>query len=161
MTSHDEVKGEGFEIIDHQQPEGRPDDAPRESAPGAQEHPAHPTGGPSTGSGSPPSTAEGLPRAKPTGGGLVSVDVYAILRISIAQLACIAWQMMGLQPDPFTNQLRKDLLQAKVAIDAAAALVDLLKPHVHGQEARDHQALLTDLRLNFVSHSGPEAAPTD
>jgi len=83
----------------------------------------------------------------------VSADVYSLLRISIVQLSTIAWQMMGLQPDPFTNQVRKDIVQARVAIDAAAALVDQLKPHLQGQEARDYQTLLTDLRLNFVSHS--------
>ncbi len=119
MTSHDEMHGEGFEIVDHEEPAKGEDQAPQE---GAQEQP-------------------------------ISVDVYAILKISIAQLANIAWQMMGLQPDPFTNQVRKDMVQARIAIDAATALAEQLKPHIHGQEMKDYQTLLTDLRLNFVSHS--------
>jgi hypothetical protein len=123
MSSQDEVKGDGFEIIDHKAP-------PAEASEEATE---------------PAAEAQGQP---------VSVDVYTLLRISIAQLASIAWQMMGLQPDPFTNQVRTDTDQARIAIDAAAALVDQLKPHLGGQEARDYQTLLTDLRLNFVSHSG-------
>ncbi len=82
------------------------------------------------------------------------LDVYAILRVSIAQLASIAWQLMGLQPDPFTDKIRKDLDQARIAIDATAALVEKLQPHLKGQEAKDYQSLLTDLRLNFVKQSG-------
>ncbi|UCC68445.1 MAG: DUF1844 domain-containing protein [Armatimonadota bacterium] len=85
------------------------------------------------------------------------LDVYAVLRISIAQLAGVAWQLMGLQPDPFTNKLRKDVDQARIAIDATAALVEQLQPNLRGQEARDYQTLLTDLRLNFVKQSGEEA----
>jgi hypothetical protein len=82
------------------------------------------------------------------------LDVYAILRVSIAQLASIAWQSMGLQPDPFTDKIRKDLDQARIAIDATAALIEKLQPHLQGQEAKDYQSLLTDLRLNFVKQSG-------
>ena len=83
------------------------------------------------------------------------LDVYAVLRVSIAQLNSIAWQLMGLQPDPFTNKIRKDMDQARIAIDATAALVEQLQPHLHGQEAKDYQSLLTDLRLNFVKQSEP------
>jgi hypothetical protein len=81
------------------------------------------------------------------------LDVYAVLRVSIAQLASIAWQLMGLQPDPFTNKIRKEMDQARIAIDATAALVEQLRPHLQGQEAKDYQSLLTDLRLNFVKQS--------
>ncbi len=81
------------------------------------------------------------------------LDVYAVLRISIAQLAGTAWQMMGLQPDPFTKEIHKDIPQARIAIDATEALIEKLKPHLQGQEARDYQTLLTDLRLNFVKQS--------
>ncbi len=128
MQSDHDVKGEGFEIVDHGEPRKPGDEQAGEAASGAAEKP-------------------------------VSVDVYTILRISIAQLAAMAWQMMGLQPDPFTNTVRKDTTQAKIAIDSAAALVDQLKPHIHGQEGRDYQTLLTDLRLNFVSHSQSDTAP--
>lgn len=84
------------------------------------------------------------------------LDVYAVLRISVAQLAGAAWQMMGLQADPFTKGIHKDIAQARVAIDATEALIEKLKPHLRGQEARDYQALLTDLRLNFVKQSAEE-----
>ncbi len=80
-------------------------------------------------------------------------DVYTVLRFCIAQLAAVAWQKMGLQADPLTNEVHKDLDQARLAIDCAAALMDKLQPHLEGQEARDYQSLLTDLRLNFLNQS--------
>jgi hypothetical protein len=90
---------------------------------------------------------------------LPPLDVYSFLRVSITQFNSMAWVMLGLQPDPFTNEVRKDLVQARVAIDTVAALVELLKPQLQPQEAKVYQTLLTDLRLNFVSHSGePEKA---
>jgi len=88
---------------------------------------------------------------------LEPLDVRHLLRITIAQLAAAAWQKMGLQPDPFTNTVVKDIEQARLAIDATTALVEKLLPHVRGQEARDYQSLLTDLRLNFVRQSGEQA----
>jgi hypothetical protein len=87
------------------------------------------------------------------------LDVYAVLRVSIAQLSGIAFQMMGLQADPITNKIRKDLEQARVAIDATASLVEKLLPHLEGQDARDAQNLLTDLRLNFIRQSGDDEKP--
>jgi hypothetical protein len=133
MSSQDEVKGEGFEIIGQEESKRR--------------------------RGEEAEVESGEPAAQPPDSSTpASVDVYTLLRISIAQLASIAWQMMGLQPDPFTNQVRKDINQARVAIDAAAALVEQLKPHLQGQEAREYQTLLTDLRLNFVSHSAEKPA---
>ena len=97
-----------------------------------------------------PETPADQPREEPQ---LAPLDVRTLLRLALAQLAAAAWQKMGLQPDPFTNTIVKDLEQARLAIDAAAALLEKLLPHLHGQEARDYQTLLTDLRLNFVKQS--------
>ncbi len=81
------------------------------------------------------------------------VEVYGVLRFCVAQLAAVAWQKMGLQADPLTNEVHKDVEQARVAIDATAALVEQLKPKLEGQELRDYESLLTDLRLNFLNQS--------
>jgi hypothetical protein len=118
-------------------PDAEPDRKPDE--PGAQ--------GADAGEAAADEEAE-LPQEPP-----LPLDVYAVLRVSIAQLASIAWQLMGLQPDPFTNKIRKEMDQARIAIDATAALVEQLRPHLQGQEAKDYQSLLTDLRLNFVKQS--------
>jgi len=143
MTSHDDLKGEGFEVIGHAEPK------PHEAA--EDEEKAAPAEEPEGEAPEPPAEETAEPQGK-----VMAIDVYSALRISIAQLAGVAWQMMGLQPDPFTNEIRKDTAQARIAIDAAAALVEQLKPHVQGQEARDYQNILTDLRMNFVSHSTDE-----
>lgn len=87
---------------------------------------------------------------------LEPLDVYALLRLTVAQLSAAAWQKMGFQPDPFTNALHRDIVQARVAIDCVGLLAEKLLPQLHGQEARDLQSMLTDLRLNFVRQSEEE-----
>jgi len=115
------------------------EDVPGEAAP--EEVPAETPAGEAPPEGPP---EEPLPKA----------DVYVLLQVSVMQFAALAWQKMGLRADPFTNQVEKDIEQARLAIDAVAALLDKLLPHLQGQQARDFQSLLTDLRLNFVRQAG-------
>jgi hypothetical protein len=89
---------------------------------------------------------------------LEPLDVYALLRVMVGQLSAAAWQKMGLQPDPFTNALHRDTEQARVAIDCVALIAEKLLPQLHGQEERDLQSMLTDLRLNFVRQSEGESS---
>ena len=84
------------------------------------------------------------------------LDVYMALQAAITQMSAVAWQMMGLQPDPFTGKVYKDAEQARIAIDTTAFLVEKMLPRLQGQEARDYQSLLTDLRLNFVRQASGE-----
>lgn len=144
MTPRKDIEGEGFEILDHEEPKPESaDDREGSAAPdagtAAEEVQAEEDAG---------ETVE-----EPSGE-VPSLDVYAVLRVSIAQLSGAAWQMMGLQADPLTGKVHADFEQARIAIDAAAALVEQLLPHVQGQEARDYRNLLADLRLNFVKQSG-------
>jgi len=143
VTSHDDLKGEGFEVLGHEEP--KPHEGAEEEEKGA------PAEEPEGEAPEPPAEETAEPHGK-----VRAIDVYSALRLSIAQLAGVAWQMMGLQPDPFTNEIRRDTAQARIAIDAAAALIEQLEPHIQGQEARDYQNILTDLRMNFVSHSTDE-----
>jgi hypothetical protein len=135
MASEENVKGEGFEILGHQPPASETEQPEAEQA--QPEAPAEEAAPP-----------EGEPAV------LQQIDVYAMMRVSLAQFAAVAWQKMGLQADPFTNQVDKDIEQARLAIDLVAVLVERLAPHLQGQEARDYQSLLTDLRLNFVKQAG-------
>jgi hypothetical protein len=57
---------------------------------------------------------------------------------------------MGLIPNPKTKQLEKDFDDAQLAIDAAAALAELLRPRVPDSDRREIETLVTNLRLNFV-----------
>jgi len=81
------------------------------------------------------------------------LNVYDVVSIMLEQMASIAWQKMGLHPDPITGQLSNDFVQAKVAVDAAAYLGSLLTPELDEEDRRRIQNLLTDLKVNFVQRS--------
>ena len=73
-----------------------------------------------------------------------------LVRWCVTLLATSAWQAMGLIPDPATHRVERNLDDARLAIDAAAALLDHLRPRLPDAEQREFETLLTNLRLNFV-----------
>jgi len=73
-----------------------------------------------------------------------------LARWCITLLATSAWQAMGLIPDPATHRVERNLDDARLAIDAAAALLQTLRPRLPDAEQREFDTLLTNLRLNFV-----------
>lgn len=79
--------------------------------------------------------------------------MYTLISVSVEQLASVAWQKMGLQSDPLTGKIEKDLSQARVAVDAVADLVRHLEPVLDEDDRRSVQNMLRDLRVNFVQHS--------
>jgi hypothetical protein len=92
------------------------------------------------------STAEPSPAAE----GAPLPDALALVTTCISLLAAKAWEAMGLVPNPQTKQIERKLDDAQLAIDAASALVDLVRPKVSDAERREIETLLTNLRLNFV-----------
>ncbi len=78
------------------------------------------------------------------------VDARAVVLTCISLLASKAWEAMGLVPDPATKKLERHLDEARLAIDAAAALVDMIKEQLQDRERRELETLLTNLRLNYV-----------
>lgn len=81
------------------------------------------------------------------------MSVYAVLAVMLDQMAGVAWQKMGLQPDPFTGTMVKDSAQARVAIDVVESLAKSLDPELGEEDKRQIQNLLRDLRVNFVEQS--------
>lgn len=79
-----------------------------------------------------------------------AVDVYGVLRYCIALLHSHAWQTMGLVPNPVTNQIERDLEQARVAIDCLGFLAEKLESKADAEERASLRGLLTDLRINFA-----------
>ncbi len=73
-----------------------------------------------------------------------------MLSIVLEQFASLAWSKLGLQPDPVTNRIAKDLDQARLAIDVVADLVKHLEPRLDEDDRRQLQSMLRDLRVNFV-----------
>jgi len=81
------------------------------------------------------------------------ISVYDILAILIEQLSAVAWQKLGLQHDPVTGTLSTDLVEAKVAIDVTANLVQQLESQLDEEDKRRVQSLVRDLRINYVQKS--------
>lgn len=81
------------------------------------------------------------------------LSVYSLLAASLDQFAGVAWQKLGLQPDPFTGTIEKDVAQAKVAIDVCAQLASHLEENLDEDDRREVHNLLRNLRLNYVEKS--------
>jgi hypothetical protein len=80
-------------------------------------------------------------------------DIYALLSAYAATLGSQAFVWMGLLKDPISGKVRKDMAQAKVAIDACEFLIGQIQPKLDEQESRELARMLSDLKVNFVSQS--------
>ena len=100
-----------------------------------------------------PAEAAEEPSVEDVAAGLPPVDVYSLLRSFIGLLGAQAWQWMGLIKDPSTGKIEKDMAQAKVAIDAVAALMAQIEAGLSPSESEELRAMLSDLRINFVRQS--------
>ncbi len=81
------------------------------------------------------------------------LSVYAVVTFMVDQMAAVAWQKLGLQPDMITGTLQKDLAQAKVAIDIATHLASFIEPQLDDEDRRRIHDLVRDLRLNYVERA--------
>lgn len=88
-------------------------------------------------------------------------EVYDLLALSLEQFAAMAWQKMGLHPDPITHKLETHLDQARLAIDIAAHLAQALEPKLDDSERRRVQSLMSDLRINYVRISQAAQKPQE
>jgi hypothetical protein len=84
---------------------------------------------------------------------LPPVDVYSLIRYFIGILSAQVWQWLGLVKSPITGNIERDLDQAKVAIDTISALVGQMSAKISPAEQAELQAMLSDLRINFVQQS--------
>jgi hypothetical protein len=64
-----------------------------------------------------------------------------------------AWIALGLVTDPVTNQIQKDLGEARSLIDATAALAEHAEAFVEEPVKRELRNLVATLRMNFVNQS--------
>jgi len=53
-----------------------------------------------------------------------------------------------LRVNPGTNELKKDLVKAHVAIDCIISLVDKMEPYIEDEEKERLRRLITDLQIN-------------
>jgi hypothetical protein len=66
------------------------------------------------------------------------------------QLAAVAWQKLGLQPDPMLGKVEQNLEEAKLAIDLTSHLASFLQPRLDEEDKRQMHNLIRDLRINYV-----------
>lgn len=84
------------------------------------------------------------------------LDVYSFLTVVIEQMAGVAWQKMGLHADPISGTTRRDMIQAKVAIDVVTDLCKYIEPQLDSEDRRQIENLKSDLRVNFVQKMAEE-----
>ncbi len=125
-------------------------DAGAAREPGAPRSESEPDAPDQTASQGPPPASGGAgPQAIPLGA-LPTADV---LVWNMSLLAGKAWEGMGLVPNPITNKVEKNLDEARLAIDAFAAIFDVLRLRIEEQTRREMETVLTNLRINFVEKS--------
>lgn len=74
-----------------------------------------------------------------------------VLKLHVFQLQGWAYIHLGLQAHPKTKKANKDMAQAKLAIDALSAMVEVLLPRLSPEEQRELKIMASDLKMNFVS----------
>lgn len=81
------------------------------------------------------------------------LSVYDFITVMVDQMAAIAWQKLGLQPDVMTGLIAGDMEQAKVAIDLTAHLASFIEPKLDDEDKRRIHGLVRDLRINYVERA--------
>jgi hypothetical protein len=78
------------------------------------------------------------------------IPVKDILLMYLYTLEGKAWAYMGLTSHPETGKPKKDLTEAKAAIDTIEALFKIVEEKLTPEEKKELQVQLTNLRLNFA-----------
>jgi len=78
------------------------------------------------------------------------VAVKEIILMYLYTLEGKAWAYLGLTSHPETGKPKKDLNEAKTAIDAIASLFKIIEDKLSPDEKKEIQVQLTNLRLNFA-----------
>ena len=84
---------------------------------------------------------------------LAALTTTDLVHSFLSLLALKAWEGMGLVPNALTGKTQKDIADARLAIDAYAAVFEILRSRVDEGPRREMENLLTTLRLNFVDKS--------
>ena len=82
-----------------------------------------------------------------------ALPIWQLLPLFIRILDSVAWQKMGLIVNPMTQEIEKDLVQARTAIDSYEALLGQLKEHLEPEAKKALESRLADLKLNFSTQA--------
>jgi hypothetical protein len=70
----------------------------------------------------------------------------------IQTLSSIAWQKMGLAPNPDGKE-EIDLNESKLAIDLSSSIFDVIKDSLDEDTKNNLSTLISNLKINFVEKS--------
>lgn len=84
---------------------------------------------------------------------LLPDSMEEILKLTLLQMQEWSYVYMGLRLNPKKKTITRDMRQAKMAIDSASSLVEILLPHISQAEQKELKVLVTDLRMNFIAKS--------
>jgi hypothetical protein len=81
---------------------------------------------------------------------LLPKDIYGFIKMYAGFLAGQAWIYLGLIINPATQNITKDLKQAKAAIDCLDALLTPMESFLTSQEATEFKSIVANLKLNYI-----------
>ncbi len=84
---------------------------------------------------------------------ITALPVWQIIPFFIRIFDQVAWQKMGLILNPMTQEIEKDLDQARAAIDSYEALLNQLGEHIEPDMRKALESRLSDLKLNFATQA--------
>lgn len=84
---------------------------------------------------------------------IAALPLWQILQVFVGIFDRVAWQRMGLVVNPQTQEIEKDMEQARIAIDCYEALLKHLADKVKPEVKQHLETRLTDLKLNFASQA--------
>ncbi|MEP6754670.1 MAG: DUF1844 domain-containing protein [Chthonomonadales bacterium] len=87
---------------------------------------------------------------------LPSLSIRDRLLMSIDILHQGSWISMGLVADPATGEMKRDLEQARIAIDCVGYLALKVDSQLDDHTRRELKNLVSDLQINFVQQSSHE-----
>jgi hypothetical protein len=122
--------------------------APRDVA-----EPTEPAAAPAGADSQPQPTPEPEPRPPASEEERAELTVYNLLRMTVGMFAEQAWIHLGLRVDPGTGKTEANLPFAKVAIDTVSFMVEQLQPDLGSQDKRELEAVLANLRINYVQRT--------
>jgi len=81
------------------------------------------------------------------------LPLWQILQVFLSIFDRVAWQRMGLVVNPQTQEIEKDMEQARAAINCYEAILNHLANKVKPEVKQHLETRLTDLKLNFASQA--------
>ena len=87
---------------------------------------------------------------------LPDLSVNDIVFYTISMLVEQAWVKMGLRTNPATNEVTKDLDEARLAIDSVSALINVVQEKQDQNVKNELNNLVSTLQMNYVNQSTKE-----